>query len=144
MRRLGIVLILVLLVAACDTVPFLPRSDALLASVQLTGGECPTGTCSSRFDVYRDGRVERPDGPPQQLDAATLGRLHAQVEGADWEAILARPFTGECPTAYDGQEITYTFHAVGGPVTIASCSVQIDPGQEPFSTLMGALFGVGG
>jgi hypothetical protein len=145
-RRAPVVLaiIAVMLVAGCDAIPFLPRPDGLLVSVEASGGECPAGPCSSRYDVYRDGRVVRSDGVAQTIDEGTMSRLAAAIDGADWPAILARPFTGECPTAFDGQELTYTFQTGHGPVTVASCSVEIEAGQEPFNTLGGALFGAGG
>ena len=59
--------------------------------------------------------------------------LAEQVEGADWDAILAKPFEGECPRNFDGQEETYTFNVVPEPVVVASCTTAIDrPQQDPF------------
>jgi hypothetical protein len=145
MRRLLVVLaVLVLPVAGCEAFPFLPRSDALLVSVERSGGECPDGMCSSRLDLYGDGRVEASDGTVRRVDGDTVRRLTAAIAVADWNAILARPFTGQCPTAYDGQEHIYTFATAGGPVVVASCTTQIDPGQEPFSSVERVLLDSGG
>ena len=74
----------------------------------------------------------------------SLGLLTTGIEDADWEAILANPFTGDCPTAYDGQEQVYTFHVEPEPVVVASCTTIVDPSVEPFQTVSGILFGTGG
>lgn len=143
-RRAGPLALLALvavLFTACDLLPIDRPSNALLVTVEASGGMCVPGTCSTRYDVRRDGSVVRSDGVRQQIDAAAMRRIIAAVDAADWIAILARPFTGTCPTAYDGAELTYTFQTVRGAVTVASCTTQIDPEQEPFSTLEGALFG---
>lgn len=148
MRRLPALLILVVIaLGACSQGPAaqpVPAPARPLASVEARGGECPQGMCSTRYDVYSDGRVVRDDGATDAMDANVAARLTELVEAADWTAILARPFTGECPTAYDGQERVYTFWPAAGEVTVASCSVQVDPGQEPFATLDTVLFGGGG
>ena len=81
----------------------------------------------------------------QTVDARHRSRrLVEQVETADWNAILAVPFTGECPRNVDGQESIYTFHDDRQPVIVAGCTTEIDPTQEPFQTVQGILFGVGG
>jgi hypothetical protein len=55
---------------------------------------------------------------------------------------MAVPFTGECPIAFDGQELTYTFHPAGrAPVTIASCEVAIDPADPLFHAIDLILLG---
>lgn len=145
MRRHLIVLVAVVLAAAaCDAVPFLPGSDALLVTVEGKGGECPQGMCQWRMDLFGDGRVRQPDGTTRQADPEATARVAAAIAAADWDAILARPFGGECPTAFDGQELTYTFPIAGEPLVVASCSVQIDPGQEPFASIDAALFATGG
>jgi hypothetical protein len=148
MRRLPALLLLAILVAgACTQAPAVqpvPAPARALVSVETRGGECPDGTCSTRYEVFSDGRVVRDDGATDTMDADVAARLAELVEAADWAAITARPFTGECPTAYDGQELVYTFWPAGGEVTVATCSVQVDPGQEPFATLDDLLLGSGG
>ena len=57
---------------------------------------------------------------------------------------LARPFVGECPRNFDGQEEIYTFNVVPEPVVVASCTTAVDPQQDPFRLVGGILFGVGG
>ena len=144
---LGLVLAVAVGLGACALLPgALSRLDPAtpLVVFETTGGECPQGPCGFRAEIFRDGRVVRSDGLAQTVDAAALARLVAQVDAADWPAILARPFEGECPTAFDGQEQTYTFNVAPAPVVVASCTVAIDPRQEPFQTVQGILFAAGG
>jgi hypothetical protein len=144
MRRPVVLLLAVLLVAACQALPIPQAPGALLVSVTGRGGECPEGTCEWRMDLFRDGRVTSSDGTTRQVDPDAVARAATQIAAADWNAILARPFTGECPTAFDGQELVYTFPTVPEPLVVASCSTQIDPGQEPFGAIDSALFTSGG
>jgi hypothetical protein len=148
---IGIRLVLALAVAAslgsCRLLPpgAVPVDlDVPLVTLEMTGGECPQGECGFRAEIYRDGRVTRTDGMAQSAGAPTIARLVEQVEAADWEAILATPFEGECPRNLDGQEEVYTFHVAPEPVVVASCSILVDHQQEPFETVQGILFGLGG
>ncbi len=135
------------IVAACGLLPpgVAPGLvDEPLVTLELRGGDCPQGECRFTADIYGDGRVVRSDGEPQVVDEPSLARLAREVEAADWEAVLAVPFEGECPTAYDGQEAVYTFHVAPAPVVIASCTTLVDPAVEPFQSVQGILFGLGG
>jgi hypothetical protein len=143
-RHLALLVVVVLALATCDAVPLLPRSDALLVTVEARGGECPAGTCETRFDLFRDGRLASSDDTERQLSSDAMTRITGAIASADWDAILARPFTGECPTAFDGQELRYTLQTAGGPVIAASCTTQIDPGQEPFASIDLFVLGAGG
>jgi hypothetical protein len=145
-RPAALLLLATLALGACGQTPAaqpVSTPARAVASVEARGGECPQGMCSTRYEVFSDGRVVRDDGATDAMDAGIAARLTELVEAADWDAILARPFTGECPTAYDGQELVYTFWPGAGEVTVASCSVQVDPGQEPFATIDRVLFGGG-
>ncbi len=101
--------------------------DRPLVTYEASGGECPQGECGFRAEIFRDGRVTRTDGMIQTVDPMSLERLSAVVEDADYAAILAVPFEGECPRNYDGQEAIYTFHVATPPVVIASCTTLVDP-----------------
>lgn len=118
--------------------------NAVLVTYETAGGECPEGPCGFTAEIHRDGTVTRSDGMEQTVDAPSLARLVEQVGTADWDAILAVPFEGECPRNFDGQEQIYTFHVGPEPVVVASCTVAVNPEQEPFRTVQGILFGVGG
>lgn len=79
-------------------------------------------------------------------DAALDGRRHpaeAAIEAAirttDFTALRSHPFTGECPTAWDGQEIVYGFATPAGSERVASCEVAIDDGTPLFAAVSAAL-----
>jgi len=113
-----------------------------LVTVETRGGECPKGSCSRLLNIEADGRLhevipqDRVVGtvPPDIIDA-----LRTEVEQADYLAIRSRPFTGECPTAVDGQEIVYTFHVTTGDRELASCEIAIDPDDPLFVAVNAAL-----
>jgi hypothetical protein len=135
------------LLGACSLLPpgTVPAAlDQPLVTFEASGGECPQGACGFRAEIFRDGRVTRTDGMTQTVDLPSLQRLVAQVERADYAAILAVPFVGECPRNFDGQEQVYTFHVAPEAVVVASCTTLVDPTQEPFQTVQGILFGLGG
>jgi hypothetical protein len=118
--------------------------DGLLVTYRAHGGHCRQGECEFEAAIYADGRVERSDGMQQVVDPMSLGLLTAGIADADWEAILAVPFSGECPVNFDGQESVYTFHVAPEPVVVASCTTEVDTTREPFRTIDGILFGTGG
>jgi hypothetical protein len=72
---------------------------------------------------------------PPELVAA----LDAAIRAADFSAIRAHPFTGECPVNFDGQEYIYEFVVPGGVERIASCETQIDEDHPLFLAVDEAL-----
>jgi hypothetical protein len=145
--RFSLLVVTAIVVGACGLLPpgAVPEViNPVLVSYEASGGECPQGPCGFKAQILRDGRVLRSDGMPQAVDAQTIAFLAEQVEGTDWDEILARPFEGECPRNFDGQEETYTFNVASKPVIVASCTTAIDPQQDPFRTVGGILFGLGG
>jgi hypothetical protein len=117
-----------------------PAADGVLVVYETRGGECPDGPCGDRIEVYADGTVKYKDGPLGQLSPELLGRLTQAIDATDWDAVLAVPFEGECPVNFDGQEQIYTFSVGGEAITVASCTISIDPAAEPFSTVQEVLF----
>jgi hypothetical protein len=113
-----------------------------LMSVELVGGECPAGSCDRLINVDADGRLhevipkDRTVGhvPPELIDA-----LEVEMDRANFRQIRSNPFTGECPTAVDGQEIIYTFHLPTGDEEIRSCTVAIDPNHPLFQAVAAVL-----
>ena len=73
-------------------------------------------------------------GPPETLTA-----LDGMIKATDFALLRARPFTGECPVNFDGQELIYEFGAPGGVERIASCETEIDPDHPLFLALQQAL-----
>jgi len=123
-----------------------PEPFALVA-IEQTGGECAEGMCTRLVNIEGDGTLHEviPKDVvlgvvPEELRDA----LRIEIERADYRQIASRPFTGTCPTAYDGQQITYTFHPSTGDRTIDSCKVAIDPSHPLFRALDAALKAAGG
>jgi hypothetical protein len=131
----GLVLTVVAL-AGCSsgvTVP-LPGTEPLV-TVQMRGGMCPEGACDQTITLERDGRVHSATKPPNELGrvrADALAALDAAIRTADYTAMRGHPFTGQCPIAFDGQELIFEFGAPGGTQRIASCEVDIDWGSPLF------------
>lgn len=68
--------------------------------------------CQLTIIVRDDGTwqatgTERPAPAEGTVALGAASRLAAVLDDG-WPALTARPFTGECPTAYDGQEVSYT------------------------------------
>lgn len=114
-----------------------------LLSMKLSGGFCQYGQCWAVREIAEDGSYVVADGTGAQnsgtLDPTLLTELKAQIEQADFAEIKAQPFTGTCPIAYDGQEVTYTFHTAQGEHTFSNCEVGIDETSPLFQTIEQAL-----
>jgi hypothetical protein len=127
---------------ACSLFPPLAGGDGVLVAVEASGGMCPEGLCRTRVEIRADATARRGDGEPVRLNPLLVARLAGQIRSADFTAIRSRPFTGACPTAYDGQELRYEFAAPGGQVSLSSCQVAIDPTDPLFTALAEALAAV--
>jgi len=118
-----------------------------LLSIEWRGGECPSGLCTRLVNIEGDGRFhevipkDQVTGrvPPELLEA-----LQVEIERANYPLILSRPFTGTCPTAYDGQQVIYTFHVSTGDRTVDACKVAIDPNHPLFAATDAAVRAAGG
>ena len=147
MATRAVLLLMVLALGACAGSPSASESADVaparepLVHLRWTGGLCPEGTCTAEQWILHDGTVVA-DGdapPPWRIPPERMARLVAAVDGANDNAIRARPFVGTCPTAFDGQEVTYTFFTRHGPVRISSCETAIDTGEGPWVELEAAL-----
>jgi hypothetical protein len=142
----SVLLILVgAMLAACSpaaVASLLPAALGPLVTVTTRGGECVNGPCGSTIVIERDGRVHQTAPAFAELGALppnALTALDAAVRTTDFESVRAREFTGECPTAYDGQEVIYEFGMPGGVQQIASCETEIDFNQAVFVAVAAAL-----
>jgi len=133
-------------VAACSSGSAVPIPTQVVAGPLLTvetrGGLCFNGPCGSFITVERDGQVHVAAKPPNDLGtvpADKLAALDAEIRATDWAALKSHPFTGECPTAFDGQELIFEFGAPGGPQRIATCEVAVDYGSPLFVAVSAAL-----
>jgi hypothetical protein len=149
MPKLLRALVLVTVVAGCSpsaVASLLPASTLPFVTVTTRGGECPEGACGSTLVVERDGRLRQrapEDVVIGQVTPEALAALDTAIKTADFAAIRSRPFTGECPVNFDGQEVIYEFGAPGGVERIASCETEIDPNHPLFQAVDLAL-AVGG
>jgi len=119
-----------------------PSGGGPLVTVQLRGGECFAAPCGMTVVLERDGRVHQAAKPPNNLGTVPAGPLRdlaTLVATADYASIRSHPFTGQCPTAVDGQEVVYEFGAPGGTERIATCEVAVDFGQPLFVAVSTAL-----
>ncbi len=115
---------------------------ATLLTVESRGGECLDGPCGSTIVVDTDGTVRSAAKPPNVLGTiprAQLAALESAIKVTDFALLKARPFVGECPTAFDGQEFIFEFAAPGGVERIATCEVDVDYGLPLFVAVSTAL-----
>jgi hypothetical protein len=139
--RLLAVVVLVFGLVACATpaaTPSIATPAGALVTVETRGGMCPEGLCGQTITIERDGRVHLAAKPPNELGNVTpqvLSTLQTLIATTDFGAIKSRKFTGDCPTAYDGQETVYTFSAPGGVETIPSCTFAIDSSSPLFAAV---------
>jgi hypothetical protein len=120
----------------------IPGTDQLM-TVQIRGGMCADGgMCDSSVILDRDGRVRSAAKPPNDLGvvtAANMSTLTAAIAATDFATLKSKPFTGECPVNFDGQELIFEFATLGGTQRLASCEVDIDWGHPLFIAVAGAL-----
>jgi hypothetical protein len=113
-----------------------------LLTVETRGGLCAAGPCGTTVTLERDGRVHVAAKPPNDLGTvapAALAALDAAIRAADFTPIRSHPFTGQCPTAVDGQEIVFEFGAPSGVERIATCETAVDFGSPLFRAVSMAL-----
>jgi hypothetical protein len=119
-----------------------PVAVGPLLTVQTRGGECPDGPCGTTIVIERDGRVHQAAKPPNELGQVwpeTLVSLEAAIDESDSAEIRSHPFSGECPTAYDGQEIVFEFATAAGVERIATCEVAVEFGSPLFAAVAAAV-----
>jgi hypothetical protein len=111
----------------------------VVATVEYQGGLCVYGACSGLVTLYDDGtlvEVYGPDAPViHTVESELVQALADEIIFADYEAIRSQPFTGTCPTAYDGQELIYTFYNGAEAEVIASCEYEIDESLPLFALI---------
>jgi hypothetical protein len=115
---------------ACNVLPgAVPTASGPLVTVTKRGGECMAGPCGSQIVIERDGRIHAVKPVAKEfgkVPTAALAAIDTAVRTTDFAQLKSKPFTGECPVNFDGQEIIYEFGAPSGVQRIASCEVEID------------------
>lgn len=124
MRHLALSLLVPALMGAAAPAP-------VVAVLTHEGGMCRYGQCRTTTTFRADGSFSResPKATPYtgKVDVALVNILRAQIARADFAGLKARPFTGTCPTAWDGQEDIYVFKTARGEETLRSCKYVLDP-----------------
>ncbi len=132
-----------IVLAGCNSAINVPVPVAgPLLTVEMRGGMCQAGACDNTVILERDGRVHAAAKPPNDLghvSAGALAALTAAVQSTDFAALTSHPFTGQCPIAFDGQELIFEFSVGSGTQRIASCEVDIDWGNPLFVAVGAAL-----
>jgi hypothetical protein len=98
--------------------------------------------CGTTIVIERNGRVHLAAKPPNDLGIVPpvpLAALDAAIKTTDFRAIRSHPFTGQCPTAFDGQEIVFEFGAPSGVERVATCEVDVGFGSPLFLAVSTAL-----
>jgi hypothetical protein len=137
-----VALLLAVSVSACSSTTVLPGTGPLVTAT-MHGGECVGGvTCDTTIYLDRDGRAHSAAKPPNDLGhvpADAMATLTAAIAQTDFATIRSHKFTGQCPTAVDGQELIFEFAAGTGTERISSCEVAIDWHSPLFLALRAAL-----
>lgn len=138
-----VLLAAVVALSACDSLGgvAIPATGPLL-TVTARGGECVGGPCDNSVILERDGTVHAAAKPPNELGhvpAQAMATLTAAVAATDFAAIRSHLFTGQCPVAFDGQELIFEFSVGGTTQRVASCEVDIDWGHPLFVAVGVAL-----
>ncbi len=138
-------LVVALVLGACGVLPEVGGVRSLV-TVEFHGGLCADGAeCSSSTNLNSDGSVTGDAKPPNVLGRmapGVLARLQAAIAAADFDAIRSKPFTGTCPTAFDGQEAVFTFHLPSGDIRLGECEFELDQ-SSPLFDAVGAAMGAG-
>lgn len=119
-----------------------PDPTGVLLTVSTRGGHCVDGPCGTTVVIDRDGRVHFAAKPPNELGVLSpelMATLEEAIRTTDYTELFSHPFTGECPTAYDGQEIVFEIAAPTGIQRIASCQVEVDYDAALFAAVLEAV-----
>jgi hypothetical protein len=145
LARVGIfgLVVAVVALAGCSSgvaVP-LPGVGPLL-TVQMRGGMCPEDMCDTTVVLERDGRVHNGKTPSTDLgrvNGNAYAALDTAIQSTNFAAMKSKPFTGQCPIAFDGQELIFEFSIGGTTQRLASCETEIDWGSPLFVAVGVAL-----
>jgi hypothetical protein len=145
---LVLALLAALVLAACQAIERLPADVGLapapLVTVEMSGGRCVDGPCASQATLDASGRMVMFDGTETTIPSERVARIVDSIAATDWSAVMANPFQGECPTAFDGAERTWTIQTPAGALEIADCTVAVDYDADPFRLLNEEFFATGG
>jgi hypothetical protein len=94
-----------------------------IVTVVRHGGLCVTGTECREVLRITDRTISAEGYAPRRLAPGERRALLRAIRRLDLRSVRAHPFTGTCPTAYDGSESIYRFRGVAEP--LASCRYEL-------------------
>lgn len=117
------------------------KKPETLVKVVSTGGLCPYGGCYGEVIIDSAGAYTWTEGRGDHLHAQGAGQLPrqdiaqliAQIKKTDFQSVKSVEFKGTCPSAYDGQELTFTFQTDKGQEVIPECKYAVGDSQPLFS-----------
>jgi hypothetical protein len=97
---------------------------AVLVDWHASGGRCEASICGTDLTIYRNGAWHSGVGNSVrtgQLPTRVLGDFVQRVDGQIDALRDLEPTGGLCPSAYDGSDITVTFHNGSTSITVTNC-----------------------
>lgn len=116
-------------------------SSDVMAMVERSGGLCPGNrACGDKITIYRDGKMTKA-GTGEEVKMATedAEKLRNAITKKNVEMLKLKKFTGLCPTAYDGMEVSYIFVVDGKEERISSCEYEISEASLLIGLVVQAL-----
>ena len=113
-----------------------------LVVVRHEGGMCMDGPCDNSVILERDGRVHSAEKPPNDLgrvSAEAYAALNAAIQTTDFAAMRSKPFTGECPIAFDGVKQVFEFSVGATTERLDSCETELDWSSPLFIAIVAAM-----
>lgn len=104
-----------------------------IVEVRFEGGLCPESVCSTTYTFHENGEVMMNGEVRLTLNENRVNNLKELISEANFEDIRSNPFSGTCPSAYDGREATYTFYPEDKQEIIPSCTYNIDDTMPLFA-----------
>ena len=118
-----------------STFKFIDNNNTLI-KIYYHGGLCVSGEeCRSIKTITADGKVMIDGKLAGNLTGGQLSNLKQVLSATDYNSIGTQKFIGTCPTAYDGEEVVFSFYPQGIERSYASCDVEIDESLPVFVLL---------
>ncbi|HAZ08180.1 MAG TPA: hypothetical protein DCZ01_06605 [Elusimicrobia bacterium] len=119
------------------------KKSGALVKVVSTGGRCTYGGCYGEVSINAAGAYTWTEGTGDhwhvkgegQLPHKDIAQLIAQIKKTNFLSIKSVGFKGTCPSAYDGQALTFTFQTDKGQEVIPECQYAVDDRQPLFSQI---------
>lgn len=105
-----------------STVPSLQKlkeGRQVVAEIRYSGGKCAEGTCSKTETIYSNGTFTN----HKELSSSEIESLKDEIEKSDLNR-LEFIDSSNCPSAVDGQDISYSFPDKYGETLFTVCQIQ--------------------